>query len=511
DEADQMLDLGFIKSIPDVMTGRDLLGIAQTGTGKTAAFALPILHRLAANRVAPLPRTTRCLVLSPTRELASQIAESFKTYGKHLGFRVAVIFGGVKYGGQERALNQGLDILVAAPGRLLDHIQQKNLDLSATEIFVLDEADQMLDLGFIKPIRQIVSRIPAKRQNLFFSATMPPEITRLTTQFLKDPTRIEASRPAMTAETITQYLVRIPGSDPKLKREALRALVGRDDVKNGIVFCNRKSEVNVVAKSLKQHGFDASPIHGDLDQSLRTKTLADFRSGALKILVASDVAARGLDIPDVSHVFNYDVAHNADDYVHRIGRTGRAGKTGQTFMIVTPSDDRSLDKVLKLIKMTPEELTLDLSSGGKARPAKTESAKAADEGAAVEKPTRSRRQASPAVAEETSGEAPARRSRSRRKPLSETAEVETETAPVEVRPVDQPIEAPKPEASDAEPRKRSRSRGGRGRKSDGAPEARSDTNARKDNDARKDSAPIKASDSSAFGNDGVPAFLRRPI
>ncbi|HAV50207.1 MULTISPECIES: DEAD/DEAH box helicase [unclassified Brevundimonas] len=497
------------QAIPVALAGRDVLGIAQTGTGKTAAFTLPLIERLASGRAKA--RMPRALVLAPTRELADQVAESFAKYAKGTKLNWVLLIGGVSMGDQVAALNKGVDVLIATPGRLLDLFDRGKMMLNGVEIMVVDEADRMLDMGFIPDIEKIFKLTPPKRQTLFFSATMPPEITRLTTQFLKDPTRIEASRPAMTAETITQYLVRIPGSDPKLKREALRALVGRDDVKNGIVFCNRKSEVNVVAKSLKQHGFDASPIHGDLDQSLRTKTLADFRSGALKILVASDVAARGLDIPDVSHVFNYDVAHNADDYVHRIGRTGRAGKTGQTFMIVTPSDDRSLDKVLKLIKMTPEELTLDLSSGGKARPAKTESAKAADEGAAVEKPTRSRRQASPAVAEETSGEAPARRSRSRRKPLSETAEVETETAPVEVRPVDQPIEAPKPEASDAEPRKRSRSRGGRGRKSDGAPEARSDTNARKDNDARKDSAPIKASDSSAFGNDGVPAFLRRPI
>jgi superfamily II DNA/RNA helicase len=495
------------QAIPVALAGRDVLGIAQTGTGKTAAFTLPLVERLASGRAKA--RMPRALVLAPTRELADQVAESFAKYAKGTKLNWVLLIGGVSMGDQVAALNKGVDVLIATPGRLLDLFDRGKMLLTGVEIMVVDEADRMLDMGFIPDIEKIFKLTPPRRQTLFFSATMPPEITRLTTQFLKDPTRIEASRPAMTAETITQYLVRIPGSDPKLKREALRALVGRDDVKNGIVFCNRKSEVNVVAKSLKTHGFDAAPIHGDLDQSLRTKTLADFRSGALKILVASDVAARGLDIPDVSHVFNYDVAHNADDYVHRIGRTGRAGKTGQTFMIVTPSDDRSLDKVLKLIKMTPEELTLDLSPGGKARPAKAEPAKAADEGTAAEKPARSRRQANPAAAEETSGEAPARRSRARRKPKDDATVLDV--TPAEAASADQPAEAPKPESPDAEPRKRSRSRGGRGRKADGAPEGRKDAGPARDTASRKDSAPIKASDSSAFGDDGVPAFLRRPI
>ena len=495
------------QAIPVALAGRDVLGIAQTGTGKTAAFTLPLIERLASGRAKA--RMPRALVLAPTRELADQVAESFAKYAKGTKLNWVLLIGGVSMGDQVAALNKGVDVLIATPGRLLDLFDRGKMLLTGVEIMVVDEADRMLDMGFIPDIEKIFKLTPPRRQTLFFSATMPPEITRLTTQFLKDPTRIEASRPAMTAETITQYLVRIPGSDPKLKREALRALVGRDDVKNGIVFCNRKSEVNVVAKSLKTHGFDAAPIHGDLDQSLRTKTLADFRSGALKILVASDVAARGLDIPDVSHVFNYDVAHNADDYVHRIGRTGRAGKTGQTFMIVTPSDDRSLDKVLKLIKMTPEELTLDLSSGGKVRPAKAEPAKAADEGTAAETPARSRRQASPAAAEETSGEAPARRSRARRKPKDDATVLDV--TPDEAASADQPAEAPKPESSDAEPRKRSRSRGGRGRKTDGAPEGRKDAGQARDTASRKDPAPIKASDSSAFGDDGVPAFLRRPI
>ncbi len=344
-------------AIPVALAGRDVLGIAQTGTGKTAAFTLPMIDRLSSGRAKA--RMPRALVLAPTRELADQVASSFEKYAKGTKLSWALLIGGVSMGDQVTLLNKGVDVLIATPGRLLDLFERGKVMLNGVEIMVIDEADRMLDMGFIPDIERIFKLTPPRRQTLFFSATMPPEITRLTTQFLKDPTRLEASRPAMTAETITQYLVRIPSSDPKAKRAALRALIGRADVRNGIVFCNRKSEVDVVAKSLKQHGFDAAPIHGDLDQSLRMKTLAAFRSGELKLLVASDVAARGLDIPDVSHVFNYDVSHHADDYVHRIGRTGRAGKTGQTFMIVTPGDDRSLDKVLKLIKMDPEELVLD--------------------------------------------------------------------------------------------------------------------------------------------------------
>ncbi|KQS56317.1 RNA helicase [Brevundimonas sp. Leaf363] len=345
------------QAIPVALSGRDVLGIAQTGTGKTAAFTLPLVDRLSSGRARA--RMPRAIVLAPTRELADQVAESFAKYAKGTKLSWVLLIGGVSMGDQVAALNKGVDVLIATPGRLLDLFERGKMLLTGVEIMVVDEADRMLDMGFIPDIERIFKLTPPRRQTLFFSATMPPEITRLTTQFLKDPTRIEASRPAMTADTITQYIVRIPTSDPKAKRTALRALVGREDVKNGIVFCNRKSEVDIVAKSLKTHGFDAAPIHGDLDQSLRMKTLADFRSGALKLLVASDVAARGLDIPDVSHVFNYDVSHHADDYVHRIGRTGRAGKTGQAFMIVTPADDKSLGKVLSLIKKDPVELTLD--------------------------------------------------------------------------------------------------------------------------------------------------------
>jgi superfamily II DNA/RNA helicase len=346
------------EAIPVALAGADVLGIAQTGTGKTAAFTLPMIERLAAGRAKA--RMPRSLVVEPTRELADQVAAAFERYAKGTKLTWALLIGGVSFGDQDRKLDRGVDVLIATPGRLLDHVERGKLLLTGVQIMVVDEADRMLDMGFIPDIERIFKLTPPKKQTLFFSATMPPEITRLTKQFLNDPVRIEASKPATTADTISQHIVRLPTADPAAKRTALRALVGAANVRNGIVFCNRKSEVDVVAKSLKKHGFDASPIHGDLDQSMRTRTLEAFRSGALKLLVASDVAARGLDIPDVSHVFNYDVPHHADDYVHRIGRTGRAGRLGDTYMIVTPADGRSLDKVLKLIGKTPDEVTLDI-------------------------------------------------------------------------------------------------------------------------------------------------------
>jgi superfamily II DNA/RNA helicase len=345
-------------AIPVALAGQDVLGIAQTGTGKTAAFTLPMVDRLASGRAKA--RMPRALVIAPTRELADQVAASFEKYAKGTRLSWALLIGGVSMADQVSKLDRGVDVLIATPGRLLDLFDRSKILLNGVQIMVVDEADRMLDMGFIPDIERIFRLTPPKKQTLFFSATMPPEITRLTQQFLKSPTRIEASRPAMTADTITQYVVRLPSSDPKHKRTALRELVKADDVRNGIVFCNRKSEVDIVAKSLKVHGFDAAPIHGDLDQSLRMKTLADFRSGALKLLVASDVAARGLDIPDVSHVFNYDVPHHADDYVHRIGRTGRAGRLGKTFMILTPADTKNFDKVLKLTGKTPEDFPLDV-------------------------------------------------------------------------------------------------------------------------------------------------------
>jgi superfamily II DNA/RNA helicase len=349
-------------AIPVALAGQDVLGIAQTGTGKTAAFTLPLIDKLMTGRAKA--RMPRALVIAPTRELADQVASSFEKYAKGTKLSWALLIGGVSFGDQEKKLDRGVDVLIATPGRLLDHFERGKLLMTGVQFLVVDEADRMLDMGFIPDIERIFKMTPPKKQTLFFSATMPPEITRLTKQFLKDPVRIEAARPATTNENITQLLVKVPSSDPKAKRLALRALIEKAKIETGIVFCNRKTEVDVVAKSLKSHGFDAAAIHGDLDQSQRMKTLAAFRDGSLKILVASDVAARGLDIPAVSHVFNYDVPHHADDYVHRIGRTGRAGRSGITYMLVTPADDKGFDKVVKLIGSTPTEEKLDLDYSG---------------------------------------------------------------------------------------------------------------------------------------------------
>ncbi len=346
------------QAIPVALAGRDILGIAQTGTGKTAAFTLPMIDRLVSGR--SKARMPRALVIEPTRELADQVAASFERYSKGQKLTWALLIGGVSFGDQEAKLDRGVDVLIATPGRLLDHFERGKLLLTGVQIMVVDEADRMLDMGFIPDIERIFKLTPAAKQTLFFSATMPPEITRLTKQFLNDPTRIEVARPATTAETIAQHIARVPVTDAAAKRLALRTLIGAASVRNGIVFCNRKSEVDIVAKSLRKHGFDASAIHGDLDQSQRMKTLDAFRKGELKLLVASDVAARGLDIPDVSHVFNYDVPHHADDYVHRIGRTGRAGRNGDAITLVTPADGRDLDKVIKLIGKAPEEVKLDV-------------------------------------------------------------------------------------------------------------------------------------------------------
>ncbi len=333
------------EAIPEALKGRDVLGIAQTGTGKTASFTLPMIDRLSKGRAKA--RMPRSLVLAPTRELAAQVSESFETYGKYHKLTMALLIGGVSFGDQDAKLARGVDVLIATPGRLLDHFERGKLLLTGVQVMVVDEADRMLDMGFIPDIERIFKLTPFTRQTLFFSATMPPEIQRITDQFLSAPARIEVSRPATTAENISQHIVRLPSGNDSLKRATLRKLILDTKVKNGIIFCNRKKNVDVVATSLQKHKFDARPIHGDLPQAYRTETLQKFRDGEIELLVASDVAARGLDIPDVSHIFNYDVPVHADDYVHRIGRTGRAGRSGHAYMLVTPADDKAMAAVLK--------------------------------------------------------------------------------------------------------------------------------------------------------------------
>ena len=335
------------QAIPPALEGRDVLGIAQTGTGKTASFTLPMIERLAKGRAKA--RMPRSLVLAPTRELAAQVSENFEKYGINHKLSMALLIGGVSFGDQDAKLTRGVDVLIATPGRLLDHFERGRLLLNGIEVMVVDEADRMLDMGFIPDIEKIFKLTPMTRQTLFFSATMPPEIQRITDQFLHNPVQVEVAKPATAAETITQRIVNVPSKDDKLKRTALRELLRHEDVKNGIIFCNRKSTVDIVAKSLQKHGFNARPIHGDLAQAFRTETLDKFRNDEIQFLVASDVAARGLDIPAVSHVFNYDTPIHADDYVHRIGRTGRAGRKGAAMMLVTPADGKYYDAILKTI------------------------------------------------------------------------------------------------------------------------------------------------------------------
>jgi superfamily II DNA/RNA helicase len=334
-------------AIPPALQRRDICGIAQTGTGKTASFVLPMLTLLEKGRArARMPRT---LILEPTRELAAQVAENFEKYGKNHKLNVALLIGGVSFEEQDRKLERGADVLICTPGRLLDHCERGKLLMTGVEILVIDEADRMLDMGFIPDIERIAKMIPFTRQTLFFSATMPPEIQKLADRFLQNPERIEVAKPSSTALTVTQRLVASHHKDYE-KRAILRDLIkAQDDLKNAIIFCNRKKDVADLFRSLERHGFSVGALHGDMDQRSRTNMLAGFKDNQITLLVASDVAARGLDIPDVSHVFNFDVPIHAEDYVHRIGRTGRAGRSGRAFTLVTKSDTKFLDAIEKLI------------------------------------------------------------------------------------------------------------------------------------------------------------------
>ncbi|WP_439140769.1 DEAD/DEAH box helicase [Planktotalea sp.] len=432
-------------AIPPALLGHDVLGIAQTGTGKTASFTLPMITLLGKGRARA--RMPRSLVLCPTRELAAQVAENFDTYTKyHKKLSKALLIGGVSFKEQDRLIDKGVDVLIATPGRLLDHVERGKLLLTGVQVMVVDEADRMLDMGFIPDIERIFGLTPFTRQTLFFSATMAPEIERITNTFLSNPARVEVARQATASENIEQVVMMFKGSrkdrEASEKRKALRMLIDAEGEKctNAIIFCNRKMDVDIVAKSLKKYGYDAAPIHGDLDQSQRTKTLDGFRDGDLRFLVASDVAARGLDVPSVSHVFNFDVPSHAEDYVHRIGRTGRAGRDGKAMMICVPRDEKNFEAIEKLIQKTVTRIDNPLKS-------KEEPAKVADDAQpnAEEKPKRTR-------------------SRSRKSAPKETAPVvETPVETVEVSDAKPAAKADvkKPEAQKPAP-KENRGRGNRG-------------------------------------------------
>ncbi|HZH27145.1 MAG TPA: DEAD/DEAH box helicase [Azospirillaceae bacterium] len=342
------------QAIPNVLMGRDVLGCAQTGTGKTASFTLPMIEILAQGRARA--RMPRSLILEPTRELAAQVAENFELYGKYNKLSMALLIGGESFTDQVKKLDRGVDVLIATPGRMIDLFERGNILLSDIKILVIDEADRMLDMGFIPDIERIVSLIPKLRQTLMFSATMPPEIRRLADQFLMNPREITVSPPASPAMTVTQALAVVHEED---KRKALRHILKTEDVKNAFIFCNRKKDVSILFRSLERHGFNCGALHGDLPQHVRTETLEAFRRGDISLLVCSDVAARGIDIIGVSHVFNFDVPFNAEDYIHRIGRTGRAGRSGRAFTLATPDDGKLVAAVEKLLGREIPRIDID--------------------------------------------------------------------------------------------------------------------------------------------------------
>ena len=330
-------------AIPSVLMMRDMIGIAQTGTGKTASFVLPMIDILAHGRARA--RMPRSLILEPTRELAAQVAENFEKYGKYHKLSMALLIGGVQMGDQVKALEKGVDVLIATPGRLMDLFERGKILLTGCNLLVIDEADRMLDMGFIPDIENICTKLPANRQTLLFSATMPPPIKKLADKFLSNPKTIEVARPASRNENIEQFVVK---TSERGKRDTLRDLLESEDISTAIIFCNRKTTVRDLAKALQRDRYKAGEIHGDMDQSSRIAELDRFKAGTINILVASDVAARGLDVKGVSHVFNFDAPWHPDDYVHRIGRTGRAGAQGRAFTLITPSDDEAIDNIQKL-------------------------------------------------------------------------------------------------------------------------------------------------------------------
>ncbi|VVT12892.1 DEAD/DEAH box helicase [Erythrobacter sp. EC-HK427] len=434
------------EAIPSVLMMRDMIGIAQTGTGKTASFVLPMIDVLAnGRRRALMPRS---LILEPTRELAAQVAENFEKYGKNHDLKMALLIGGVQMGEQVKALSDGVDVLIATPGRMMDLFERGKILLSGCELLVIDEADRMLDMGFIPDIEFICSKLPEQRQTLLFSATMPPPITKLAKTFLNNPKRIEVSRAASTNADITAFKIPVATRE---KRETLRWLLRNDLVETAIIFANRKTTVRELNKSLQQHGFKSGEIHGDIDQNQRNAELQRFKSGEINILVASDVAARGLDIKGVSHVFNFDTPWHPDDYVHRIGRTGRAGAKGRAFTFVAPEDAEAIANVEKLTGATvpvfgKKDVRVELPKA----PAPKTRDTSGDDDTAEEKPKRQRSRSR----DDADAEAAPRERQ--RKPREESRREERKPEP-------RPERKPEPRRDDRKAESRSAEPRGRGR------------------------------------------------
>jgi len=421
------------QAIPQVHMMRDIIAIAQTGTGKTASFVLPMIDILAnGRRRALMPRS---LILEPTRELAAQVAENFEKYGKNHNLKMALLIGGVQMGDQVKALTEGVDVLIATPGRLMDLFERGKILLTGCSMLVIDEADRMLDMGFIPDIENICTKLPATRQTLLFSATMPPPIKKLADRFLTNPKYIEVARPASANVNITQFKVPVPA---RKKRDVLRQLLQSEDVQTGIIFCNRKTTVREINKSLNSYGFSSGEIHGDMDQGSRIAELQRFKDGKINILVASDVAARGLDVKGVSHVFNFDTPWHPDDYVHRIGRTGRAGALGRAFTFVAPEDGEAIQNVEKL---TGGPIPVWEGAGEVEAVAEAPAATTA-----AEKPRREKRERAP-------------REDRKRAPREEQA-AEPVSAPVAVEAAPEPQRVPRREARAEEPRRERRPRRG---------------------------------------------------
>jgi superfamily II DNA/RNA helicase len=471
------------QAIPYVLMGRDILGSAQTGTGKTASFVLPMIDILAAGRAKA--RMPRSLIIEPTRELAQQVAKNFETYGKYNKLSMALLIGGESFNPQMQKLDRGVDVLIATPGRLLDHFERGGILLNDVKILVVDEADRMLDMGFIPDVEKIASILPKIRQTLFFSATFPPEVKRLADAFLMNPKEISVAAPSSTADTVDAFMVRTGARE---KRETLRKVIASESVTNALIFCNRKKDVDVLASSLRKHGFKVAGLHGDMVQSQRTATLQSFRDGEINLLVATDVAGRGIDIRGLSHVFNFDVPFHAEDYIHRIGRTGRAGMSGRAITLVTNDDGKFVDAIQHLIKKKIDILDAPAVEA-EAESTSTAAVAVDEQPAAVEA------EAAPAATEQRRGRRPGRQD-NRRDHRNSSRRGSRERAPEAPREeADQPAEAAAPQTHEPREHREPREREQREPREPRQPRQREDNNDRK-----------------VVGlGDHVPAFLQRPV